>query len=474
MKTVFILSVLFSFSIKAQSINFDLVYEEEKSNTQCLTVLQDKQNPEYFYVANKAGGLLVYEGSDPSQSNQVLQIPALGNFMTRHVNNLYQVGDYLYLALGNFIGVLSQSPGLAIVNISDPENAYVEDVWVMDPSDPNTALRGAPIVEVKGDYAYLGGTYNGLIILDVSDKNNIEFISQLVPDINFPLPNPPMFQIPAARGLNVINDDLLMLCYDAGGIRMIDISDKENPTQKSQYINTSVPHNQAYNNVVVHGDIAFVAVDYCGLEILNISDSENITQISWWNPYGCEASPQVWLDADGHTNELVYFEDKGLVFTSAGDAELLVVDVSDIQNPVLADSWGEPENNAVCWGLDANENTIYMGYIIAPESEYTAFTGEWSGIKILQYNTTLGLIEPPSQNDEVIIYPNPSNGKTHLNISSKTPFNKIEVFDNLGKIIDTKLFDNVQETVITELHSGVYHLQIQTGNNLITRKVIIE
>jgi hypothetical protein len=76
--------------------------------------------------------------------------------------------------------------------------------------------------------------------------------------------------------------------HGAGGLRVIDVSNKRRPREIGRYINQALPGKpQAYNNVILEGSRAYVALDYCGLEILDISDPKNIRQLGWWNPWEC-------------------------------------------------------------------------------------------------------------------------------------------------------------------------------------------
>ncbi len=456
-------------------IDLDLVYEYEVGTVNTFTVLEDKLGRDYFYAAIKAGGLQIFNSSDIENSQMIVQLP-IWNFDWRHVNNLYQVDTILYLSLGNFLGLGSQLPGMAIVNVSNPEVPVVMDWWVLEPED--NVVRGAPVVEVRGDYAYLGATNNGLIILDVSDKSNIQFVSKYVPDINFPVESPGFLQTPAARGLTVVNDSLLALCYDAGGLRLINISDKYNPFEVGRYINQSVNHVQAFNNVVVNGNLAYVAVDYCGLEILDISDSTNIVQVGWLNPYNCHIGPEMWAQADGHLNELVYLADLEQLFISSGDAELLVVDVSEPSNPTLTTSYGEAHNENVTWGLDAGDEYVYLAYIIANiDDDSFPFTSDWSGVKVLSYNALLSTPENEVESNQITIYPNPFTDK--LTISNIGSLNNgactIEVHSIDGQQVYMNQFDVNSDTFTFEINvpSGIYFVSVKNSDNqLVVQKMI--
>lgn len=337
------------------------------------TVAYDKSGKNYFYVAAKSGGLMIFDASDISKPVLTKTFP-VSDFNSLEVMNVSQSGSYLYLALGNFFGKPDEKPGLAIIDVTDPAKAFITDEWEFEKKD-----RGSAVIIADGDYAYLGAMTQGLVILDVSDKGKIKFASQLIPDKNFPKPDPNSIQAPNARGM-ALKDNLLFLCYDAGGIRVIDVTDKSNPYEFSRYINQkALNKQQAYNNIVINENTAYAAIDYCGLEILDISDVKNIKQTGWWNPWDCNSPFNLWFNSKGHTNQIVYDDGNKTVFLSAGGSELSAVDVSDPSNPKFRGST-KNKKDLGCWGVEIHQQYIFLTYITA----FIPFKGTWSGIKIFE------------------------------------------------------------------------------------------
>ena len=371
MRLLFLL--VFSFVVSPMfgqdSIQFTTLYEFDTTPNPMLTSIHDSQGRPFIYSANNAGGFWVLEISDQDLLEST-HFP-IDSFNNQNLMNLTQEGDYLYIPIGNFFAAQSTPPGLAIINVKDPKNPIIEDIW-----QDTVSRKGSAVVEVQGDYAFLGAMNYGLIILDISDKNNIQFTSHLLPDRDFPVENPNSVQEPNARGMD-ISGDIMMLCFDAGGIRSIDISDKENPREIGIYINEqALTTQQAYNNIWINGDIAYAAVDYCGLEVLDISDPQNVTRINWWNPFECEIFENTWFEAPIHTNQVSYDSEKELVFLSAGDSELVVVDVSDPMDLQQIGQLGMAENLRAAWGASIFENRVVLSYINAVIPFVSFFNGE--------------------------------------------------------------------------------------------------
>jgi hypothetical protein len=339
-----------------------------------MTAKHDQQDKDYLYVAAKEGGLKIYN----LLPNPVLvkTIP-VSQLNALEVMNLSQSGNYLFLALGNHFGSAQQNPGMAIIDVTDPANAVVKSVW-----KDATKISGAGIVETDGNYAYLGAMTSGLIILDITDKAGPVVESVFVPSISFPDPNPDPAKF-NARGLT-IKDDLVYLCYDAGGLRIIDVTDKQNPVEAGSYANPAMTGKpRAYNNIVLNDSLAYVAVDYCGMEVLNIKDPSDIRLVNWWNPWRCETNSMNWFVSDGHSNEIVIDKAHKLIFMATGKSDMDVIDISDPKTLPTRFEYGGVGNGIGTWGLSIYKDNIYLSYIcnLLP----WPFPSNWTGVKILKY-----------------------------------------------------------------------------------------
>lgn len=389
-------------------------------------VVADELGKPYFYLAAKAGGLQVFNIQNIASPVLAQTVP-IAQFENLEVMYACQRSNLLYLALGNFFGNNGQNPGLAIVDVSTPANPVVKDVWVWGVQD-----KGSAFVTVSGNYAYLAAMSQGLIILNISNAGNIAFVSQYLPDPDFPLPNPPASQVPNARAL-ALKSDVAYLCYDAGGLRVINIADKANPKETGRYINATpfVPagKQQAFNNIVLEGTTAYVAVDYCGMEVLDISDTSDITQKSWWNPWQCQSISNIWVGSPGHTNQIDLDTANHLVFLSSAQSELSIVDVSDPAQPVLAGSYGTTDNNLGTWGMTLDGHRVFLVYIVA----VIPFASNWAGVKILEWEKTSGV----GESGEVVfnrLYPNPFRQTLYVEFELKEPGEVlVEIFDAQGR-----------------------------------------
>lgn len=88
----------------------------------------------------------------------------------------------------------------------------------------------------------------------------------------------------------------------------------------------------------------------------------------------------------------------------------------------------------------------------------------------------VGIEEHSTQNGSFLIYPNPSNGAFTIQYSDlpKGKWNLI-VYDVMGRIISTKKIDPSSESETLQINArGLYFVCIQSGNDRITQKVIVE
>jgi hypothetical protein len=377
MKTA--LSFLFaicSLCCTAQVFNATLQHEiPSDCKNITMTMQHDNNGKDFLYVAAKDGGLRIY---DVSSTPKLVKTILTKDLKSLHVCNLSQSGNYLYLALGNSFAKAKQYPGVAIIDVTNPATATVSAVW----SDTKKK-SGSGIVRCVGNYIYLAAMSEGLIVLDATDKKNPKKVAQLVPDINYPDAKADPAKV-NARGMDIAGNTLY-LCYDAGGLRIIDITNPLQPIETGKYANPVMNGKpRAYNNVVVDSIYAFVAVDYCGMEILNIADPKNITLINWWNPWNCQESAMNWFKSDGHANEIAYDKKNKLIFLSTGKSDLNVVSVQDVKAAKQVFVYGGPSNNQGTWGVSIYEDKIYLSYICA----FVPFSSNWTGVKILTYSTT--------------------------------------------------------------------------------------
>ena len=459
---LFLVLVFSNYLSKSQGCSGFNIKKESEIVSTCsgiaMTMIHDVTGKAYLYVANKESGLKIYDISTITSPNLVKSIPIslLGNM---DVMNLTQSGNYLYLALGNHFNT-NQNAGMAIIDVLVPFDATVMDFWELPSSG-----GGAGVIKVEGNYAYLGAMKFGLMILNVSNKGDIQLVSKFVPDINYPTknPNPDLYN---ARGMEIKND-IIYLCYDAGGIRIINVSDKAKPKETGHYSNPALNGKaRAYNNLVLDDSLLYIAVDYCGLEILNVKDTSNIKLRGKWNPYNCPTNN--WFTSPVHANEIQYNKACKTAFVSTGKSDMMVLDVSNPTQPDSCNFYGGISNDIGTWGVGLYQNQIYLSYICS----IIPFSSNWTGVKILTYTSCTNSIK----NEDLIgisLYPNPSKNRLTIQSGFSLDKSKISVINSLGQTIYPEITINSSSQVDINLESfsnGIYSIVISSGNKYYTSK----
>lgn len=84
--------------------------------------------------------------------------------------------------------------------------------------------------------------------------------------------------------------------------------------------------------------------------------------------------------------------------------------------------------------------------------------------------TTLTSKENLLNNTEVSIYPNPVTDKVNIKVSENSIIRKIRILSIDGRIVKT--IENSPSIDVKNINSGIYILQIETNNNIISKKII--
>lgn len=403
----------------------------------------DQNGRPYLYIANKEAGVTIYDITDLNNPNFISGV-STDDLSDSEVMALTQVNNYLYLALGNHF--VSSSAGLAIVDVSDPSIPIL--IWhqLLD-----STTSGAGDIYVEDGILYLGAMQEGVFAFNVEDPTNPIFLSQFIPDIQFPHPNPSPNKY-NARGIHM-QAQIMFLCYDAGGLRVIDYADPAVPIEVGRYANpaTFQPINlpRAYNNVIVKDTLAFIAVDYCGIEVLDVSSLSEINLLNWWNPLGCPQSN--WFNSPLHTNELYLNESCNRLYISAGRSEVISIDISDPSRLATCTTFGDIDNGESAWGISGWGNTLFVSYICSPGG---AFISTSTGVRVIRddfCNETTSIQEesfPPR------LYPNPARDIIMIDALASKTDSSVYLYDLAGKIYQP--YSDKNHIDISHLPSGIY------------------
>jgi hypothetical protein len=428
--------------------------------------LIDRMGRPYVYTASQELGMVTFDISNQNMPHPVDTItPAmLGN---EHAASVAQDSNYLFIGKGVFQSS-GQRAGLAIYDISNPLIPVLVDQW-----DSAAYTNGTSQVLLQGNYAYLAAMQYGVIILDISNRNDIRFVSNFVPTT---LPNTGFS--PNARGL-FISHDTLLVAYDGGGLRVIDVTNKYAPVQIGAYLNAAATANNSkpyYNHVWRIGDKAYIPIDYMGLEVDDVSNPSNITTTGWnnvWNNSGFGA----WGGSDGHANEIAWADPvANVLMVSGGDSQVLAFDPTNPSSPRVMGAWGVPNTDSLgSWGVDVFGNTVAIGIMKTPGPFYS----DSGGLQLLNWTFITAMHEYEMRTGQLKLYPNPASAICTIELpASPNDLFTIEVIDVMGRIVltenaDPKLNNRNVEIDLSDLAPGIYSVRV-TGEELLYSGKIIK
>lgn len=305
------------------------------AGTQTNDVKAAKVNTPYFrgdilVVSNEdcvpggARGFEVYDVSDPANASfmgrfgpqSAFDVPsdlaAIGFGV--HNNFIFEQGTRVYVAsivdfgevFQAFFGA-QQIGDLRIVDITDPWNpVQVADWGLFKDLGQGPDFSLAPHdVWVENDTLYLSHWDAGLILLDVSDPTNPQFISQTLYGPSEE--GNTHVAVPARGGNLVIVGDEIFPPAPWGFFRIFDTQDKSAPAQISTYatdnaLNAPPPAGDySAHNVVVRGNIAYLSWYSDGIQMIDISQPAAPRNIGSFvpagvpDPFGVLATaPELW------------------------------------------------------------------------------------------------------------------------------------------------------------------------------------
>ena len=164
-------------------------------------------------------------------------------------------------------------------------------------------------------------------------------------------------------------------------------------------------------------------------------------------------------------------------------------DIQDASENVLFS--GDSEDVIETFELDINECykfNIYDSYGNGFNSEDGFFElrdsegliikytdGDFGYEQMIPFEVTTVASAETIENNRILIYPNPAS--TYVNISLGSVVNaNIKIFNTIGQVILNQNYDavNTIEINTSEFNTGIYFVEINTGNKIITEKIIIE
>lgn len=427
------------------------------------TPLIDRLGRPYLYLVTKEAGLVTFDISN-TMNPVVANTQPVSVFNNLKPSAVAQDSNYLFVGLGDFES--GQTSGLAIFNITNPQSPVLLDQW-----DSTVFSGGVGQVVWQGNYAYLAGMTEGVIILNIANKQNIQFVSSILPDPNFG----PHAYTYHSRGL-CLNHDTLLVADDNGGLRVIDVTNKNAPSEIGLFISPNIEANgnhAIYNHVHRLGDYAYCTMDYCSWSVVNVANPAAMTEVAWQNTFGAQNALD-WFGSPGHTNELVYDAPTNIMMVSGTATEVLAFDPAIPAQPRLMGKYGNPNDSIAAWGVDVYGNLVVAAIIHNPFNwPYNSIEG---GIQLLNFSVLTGMEEETTQ-PSLTLFPNPANESCNILLPACESALTIDVLDISGRIVLTQNVSRGEKEYqldLSSLSSGMYTVRVSGDRVLQTAKVVKE
>ena len=230
------------------------------------------------------------------------------------------------------VGTQTFSGGPHVVDISNPldptfAGGYADDFYT---HDAQVITYSGPDADYQGDEIYIGSNEDEVVIINVSDKNNMSNISTIsYSNIGYTH----QAWLTEDETYLILGDetDELSFGFDTRTI-IFDLTDLDNPTVHMEYIgNTSAIDHNGY---VLNG-LYYQASYTAGLRVIDVNDiaRKNLNEIGFFDTYPQNNS----IGFNGLWNVYPYFESGNIVLSDINSGFYLV------KNPTLSNTDFETE-----------------------------------------------------------------------------------------------------------------------------------
>jgi choice-of-anchor B domain-containing protein len=297
------------------------------------------------------------------------------------------------------VGTTTFSGGPHIVDISDPLNPVFAGGYadVFYTHDAQVITYGGPDADHQAKEIYIGSNEDEVVILDVSDKQNITTISTIgYSNIGYTH----QAWLTEDETYLILGDefDELQFGFNTRSI-IFDLTDLDNPVVHMEYVGNT---NAIDHNGYVKDGIYYQASYTSGLRVIDVSDiaNQNVTEIGFFDTYPQDNG----LGFDGAWNVYPYFESGNLVISDIDTGFYIVrnntLSVNTNEKPNELTIYPNPTNAVVNFNITNNviDNIkIYdqLGQLIFEKSDIRddrfslVVSGFSNGIYFAKINNTL-------------------------------------------------------------------------------------
>ncbi len=290
----------------------------------------------YAYIAAGESGLLVLDIKDPSQPKEIAQLDTKGYAyeVVQSIRNLYiadawegvQVVDITNPAkpvlttsiptTGWSLGVslsgkqlvsANGSQGFDLFDVSDPKKPVLQSTYLKEPSDGDTSIRRTVI---SGNAVFTADTVNGVRIVDITDPQTPTQLGLFS-------------QLSYARRLTLNGDYAYVATANEGSMAVVNIADPLQPYQVSKFqadgISIDVVVNNNYATLGTFEDMSncYTLIDISDPAKPTLSDAIDLQSLLCGAPRQMAAQGNFVYSADEYGLSIYDLSDPGKITTAS-------------------------------------------------------------------------------------------------------------------------------------------------------------
>jgi hypothetical protein len=206
-------------------------------------------------------------------------------------------------------------------------------------------------------------------------------------------------------------------------------------------------------------------------------NSQNVNKISWTN--GLENEDNYNLGAGTYkvqvefSNGCKLWESFTITQPDSIAVEAQIIDAIDNDGSIMLQVEGGTPDYSYSWDNGSTQSHIENLSVGLYQVMVTDANGcnKNCSFEVLKPESTAGIDE--SNNSELTIYPNPSNGKATITWENAT-FELIQIYNQNGQLVNEQTIKLMNQFQVEQLNPGVYFINLISNNNqTVTKKLVV-
>jgi hypothetical protein len=308
---IIILIILVSISLNLKAIELEPIDEIDTDSImdstgsliffESIAISPDGQ---YVYALVGKRGMYIFRWDTDTTYN------LMGSYsIASKTQKIVTKDNYAFIAHGDFMihNTENYHAGLLVIDISQPEKPQLIMEYSLD-------YRPGAIF-IQDNYLFLGNGYSSMLVFDITNPQDIEIVAK----------------VPTAGFVEEIcmNDSLVYLLCDGAGLQIYNTIDIHNPHFIGSY-------TCGWKTMDIKNNFAFITSQNGELIVLDLANLLHIFHIS---TFLFEKKPDRFYRP--LFSDIILYDDNTLLGLPGSNDGLIVIDITDPQNPTFISQLGE-------------------------------------------------------------------------------------------------------------------------------------